>query len=313
MRVLGYLLAAAWFSIASGVLAGQAHAAQVVWLALSGQGGPYDETVESVRSDLQRNGAQVELVVRPWQELVRLEGQPPRMVVTIGVGALRGFVDSGLRVPLLATLVPRTAYATLASAAAKGGHAHSAVWLDQPAGRQFELLRLAMPLRQRIAVVFGPESRIHEEDILRAASERKLVVVPARSAGSEQLWAALQPVIDGTDVLLALADPQVYNGNTVHTVLTSTYRRGIPVVAFSQAFARAGALLALYSTPSQIGSQVGGIIRATLDGQPLPPAQGPHDFSIGINANVAHSLGIRLEPGAAETWAEQIRTKERAR
>lgn len=235
------------------------------------------------------------------------------MVVTIGVEALRGFVESGLRMPLLATLVPRTAYATLANAAAQGGQPHSAVWLDQPAGRQFELLRIAMPSRQRVAVVFGPESQIHKEDILRAAGERKFVVVPARSAGNTQVWEALQPVIDDTDVLLALADPQVYNGGTVQTVLTSTYRHGIPVVAFSQAFARAGALLALYSTPAQIGTQVGGIIRTTLDGQALPPPQGPRDFSIGINANVARSLGIRLDADAAETWTEQIRTKERTR
>jgi putative ABC transport system substrate-binding protein len=295
------------------MLAGPAHAAEVVWLALSGQGGPYDETVEAVRADLRRNGAQVELVVRPWQELVRLEGRPPRMVVTIGVSALRGFVESGPRVPLLATLVPRTAYAKLANAAGQGGRAHSAVWLDQPAGRLFELLRLAMPLRRRVAVVFGPESRIQEEDVLRAASERNFIVVPAYSEGDERSWTALQSVIDNADVLLALPDPQVYNGETLYAVLTSTYRRGIPVVSFSQAFARAGALLALYSTPAQIGPQVGAIIRTTLNGRQLPPPQGPHDFSIGINAKVARSLGVLLDPAAAETWVEEIRGRERTR
>lgn len=313
MQSPAHLIAAAWLAIASSVLAGPANAAQVVWLALSGQGGPYDETVEAIRTEVQRNGAQVELVVRPWQELVRLEGRPPRLVITIGVAAMRGFVESGPKVPLLATLVPRTAYAKLANPAGQGGRPHSAVWLDQPAGRQFELLRLSMPLRQRVAVVFGPESRIHEEEVLRAASERKFIVVPAHSEGNEQLWLALQPVIDDADVLLALADPQVYNGGTLHTVLTSTYRRGVPVVAFSPAFTRAGALLALYSTPTQIGVQVGGIVRTTLDGHPLPPPQGPQDFSIGINVNVAHSLGILLDPETAERWAEQLRRSERTR
>jgi ABC-type uncharacterized transport system substrate-binding protein len=307
MRAAGHFIAFAWFLIASGLFANQSHAAQVVWLALSGQGGPYDETVESIRSDLQRNGTQIELEVRPWQEFARLDGRPPRLVVTIGVSAMRGLLNSGLRAPLLATLVPRTAYASLA----RSGLQHSAVWLDQPAERQFELLRLALPSRQRVAVVFGPESRIQEEEILRAARERKLTVFSARTTGSDQMWTALQPVIDGTDVLLALADPQVYNGGTVHTVLTTTYRRGIPVIAFSQAFARAGALLALYSTPAQIGSQVGAIIRATLAGQPLPPPQGPREFSIGVNTNVAHSFGIQLDSNLAATWAEQIRTKER--
>lgn len=313
MPSLRHFIAAAWLCLAGAMPACPAHAGEVVWLALSGQGGPYDETVEAIRGDLQRNGAQVDLVVRTWQELVRLEGRAPRMVVTIGVNALRGFVESGPRVPLLATLVPRTAYAKLASAAGQGGRPHSAVWLDQPAGRQFDLLRMAMPLRRRVAVVFGPESRIHEEEVLRAAGERKFTVVPVYSEGDERSWAAVQSVIDHVDVLLALPDPQVYNGETLYAVITSTYRRGIPIVSFSQAFVRAGALLALYSTPAQIGPQVGAIVRTTLDGRQLPPPQGPRDFSIGINANVARSFGIVFDPAAAETWAEEIRGREHAR
>jgi ABC-type uncharacterized transport system substrate-binding protein len=305
MKILRHLLAAIWLCL----LAGQGQAAQVVWLALSGEGGPYGEIVEAVRANVQRDGAQIELVARPWQELVRVEGPPPRLVVTVGVAALRAFVDYGPRVPLLATLVPRTAYAKIAGAQA--GRPQSAVWLDQPAGRQFDLLRLAQPSRQRVAVIFGPDSRIQEEEVLRAAAERKLNVVVAHSDGSERLSATLQSVLEDADVLLALPDPQIYNGATVAHVLMSTYRHRTPVMAFSSAFATAGALLALYSTPEQVGTQVGEIVRATLAGRPLPPPQGPRDFTVGFNADVARSLGINLDAATAERWAEQLRGKER--
>lgn len=306
------LIVTLWLCAVTGLLPNTAQAVEVVWLALSGLGGPYDEVVEAIRADVRRSDAQVDLVVRLWQDLPRLAGPPPRLVVTIGVAALRGLVESDSKLPLLATLVPRTAYAKLA-ATRRGGLPHSAVWLDQPAGRQFDLLSLAVPTRKRVAVVFGPESRIHADDIQHAAAGRKFAIAAASSEGSEQLWTAMQPAIDNADVLLALPDPQIYNNATLHTVLTSAYGRSVPVMAFSPAFTRAGALLALYSTPTQLGTQVGEIVRATLAGRPLPPPQAPRDFSIDVNPTVARSLGIQIDQAATEKWGEEIRVRERGR
>lgn len=275
------------------------------------QGGVYSEAVDAIRSELQRGGIPMaDIVVKPWYELAR-EGGQPRIAVAIGVGALRGLIDAGTRMPLLAALVPRASYAGLATAAGQGGRAHSAVWLDQPAGRQFDLLRLALPSRQRVGVVYGPESRIFENEMQRAAGERGVAVVSARIDTAAQLSAALQKTLEDADLLLALPDPQIYNGATIQNVLTATYRHRIPMAGFSPAYAKAGALLALYSTPAQIGTQVGEIVRGFLAGRPLPPAQGPRDFSIGVNGDVARSLGISVGADAAEKWAEQLRGRER--
>lgn len=306
------LIVAGWVCVVAGMFPGAARAGQVVWVALSGQGGPYDETVESIRADLQRGNAKVDLVVKPWADLVRGEGVPPSMVVTVGVAALQGMIDAVPRVPLLATLVPRAAYARVADAAGRGGRTHTAVWLDQPAGRQLDLLRLALPARKRVAVVFGPESRVHEEDVQRAAADRRLSIAAVRSEGNNPLSFSMPPAIDNAEVLLALPDRRIYNGETLPTVLAATYRRGIPVLAFSPAFTRAGALLALYSTPTQLGTQVGEIARATLAGRPLPPPQAPRDFTIDLNAKVARSLGIAIDSAAIDDWVLEIRAKERA-
>jgi ABC-type uncharacterized transport system substrate-binding protein len=279
----------------------------VVWLALTEDGGAYAETAAAVRAELQRTGTPVEVIARPWRELLDSPAPPPRLIVAVGVGALRGLAESESKIPLLATLVPRAAYQRVADSAGRGGRSVSAVWLDQPVVRQFDLLRLALPARHRIGVVLGPESRQLEAELRRAAAERKLDISAQRIDGADQLPGALRRVLDDSDILLALPDPQIYNGATIHNVLTSTYRQRIPLAGFSPAYVKAGALLAVYSTPLQVGTQTGEIVRAALAGRPLPAAQGPRLFVVGLNMDVARSLGIAVEADAAARWTEQLR------
>lgn len=281
-------------------------AATTVWVALSEAGGVYAETAEALRADLERSGVRAETVVRPWRELAAYQDAAPRLIVAVGVGALRGIVESESKAPLLATLVPRAAYARLAEQASRGGRPVSAVWLDQPVGRQLDLLRLALPMRHRVGVLLGPESRLVEQELLRAAAERNLEIAAVRVEGGEQLAGAVQRVLADTDVLLALPDPQVYSGATVQNVLTAAYRSRIPLVGFSPAYVKAGAMLSLYSTPAQVGAQAAAIVRSALGGRSLPPPQGPWAFAIGVNADVARSLGIPIEDDAAARWTERL-------
>jgi hypothetical protein len=55
------------------------------------------------------------------------------------------------------------------------------------------------------------------------------------------------------DALLAVPDPLVFNSQTAANILAAAYRRRIPLIGFSPAYTRAGALVSLYSTPDQIG------------------------------------------------------------
>lgn len=281
----------------------------VVWLALGEVGGVHADVATAVAAELQRTGTRTELIVKPWRELLDEPGPPPRLVVAIGVGAWRGMAASASKAPLLATLVPRGAYQIEAGHATRGGRAVSALWLDQPVARQLDVLKLALPRRGRVGVLLGPDSRLVEQELLRAAAERDLDIVAARVGSADQLPTALQRVLGEGDVLLALPDPQIYNGATIQNVLTSAYRHRLPLVGFSPAYVKAGAMLSIYSTPAQLGTQAGEIVRAVLGGRPLPAAQGPRLFSIGLNADVARSLGIVVVADAETRWVEQLRSE----
>jgi len=276
-----------------------------VWVALSDQGGAYAEAADAIRNELHRSGVGGRLVIRPWRELP--VGTSPAIVVSVGVGALRGIAESDIKAPVLATLVPRAAYLRLADGAGRASpRPMSAVWLDQPFSRQFGLLRLALPARHRVGTLLGSESRLFEQELQRASAERNLELATVRVDAGDQLPTAVQGVLEDTDVLLALPDPQVFNGATIQNILTAAYRRRVPLVGFSPAYVKAGAMLALYSTPTQMGVQVADVVRAVLAGRPMPPPQGPRTFTIGINADVARSLGITIEEDAAARWTERL-------
>ena len=82
------------------------------------------------------------------------------------------------------------------------------------------------------------------------------------------------------------------------------------MVAFSPAYVRAGALLALYVTPAQIGQQAGELARGVLRGKALPSqAIYAQNFSISVNSHVARSLGLDLD---ADRLSAELARREAA-
>jgi ABC-type uncharacterized transport system substrate-binding protein len=170
-----------------------------------------------------------------------------------------------------------------------------AVFLDQPFGRQLELIHLVQPEVRRVGVLWGPDS-VAQRPLLQAAlasrgwSESAGIVGPNMTLGE-----ATKHALDDADALLAVADPAVFNSATVSNVLMSSYRAKLGVFAFSPAYVKAGAVAALYSTPAQIGTQAADVVRALLRGGSVASLQYPTDFSVSVNEHVARSLGVSMD------------------
>lgn len=302
------LFGLAFLCIMLYAFSGAALAAEpLVWVALSDAGGAHAEAAEAAEAEIERTGAgQGDALIRPWREL---SGPPPRLIIAVGGQALSGMLASGPRVPLLAVLVPEWAFQR--SVAGFNDRSNSAVLLDQPPARQFAALRLALPDRRRVGVVFGPESRWQEPAYQRAATDAGLTLVVGRVSAPDDLARTLQRTLDDCDVLLAVADSVVFNNASVQNILTAAYRQRVPLVGFSPSYVKAGALLAVYSSPTQVGRQAGEMARVFLSGRPLQSPQAPHDFVVGINAEVARSLGVPLRPGDEAALVQQLRAAER--
>lgn len=289
MRGFPSLIAATLAVLAATLLWPGAAAAQVL-LVLSETGGAYEETAEAFRSELRRLAPSQTVVSTTLKELAALGEHP--LVVTLGSQAARSVAAQGQRPPAIHSLLPRAAFERLPGL--REGR-DSAVLLDQPVARQIELIRLALPGFNRLALLEGRESRELVGQLAEAARERRFTVAREAVLREGELYAALQRVTAEPAVVVATPDGGVFNSYSIQNVLLTAYRQRSPVVGFSAAYVRAGAILGLYSTPAQIGRQTAEMARAALSGAALPAPQGPRYFEIGSNPQVARSLGIALE------------------
>lgn len=301
VRSLLLLLLSGWMGLAR---------AEPAVLVVSSERSPaYLEAAAAVAAEVLRAEPRRELVQLTVEELAAYRGPAPRLYVSLGAEACRALGRPAAAAPVLCALLPRASFErVLRDAGRRSGASFSALYLNQPVGRQLDLMRLALPQARRVGVLWGPDSQISETLLEAAAQARGLQVVGVSVRPDEPVFNGLKKILDESDLLLALADPQIYNSNSIQNILLASFRAQVPMLAFSPAYVRAGALMAVYSTPAQIGQQAGLMARGVLQGQPLGVPQYPLQFEVSVNEHVARSLGLRLDAGS---MAERLRRQER--
>lgn len=265
----------------------------------------YTQTAEALTDHLVRQGiARTDIVQSLATELAARfkSGQPPRPTVYVALGseATQLLTAAGTQAPVLSALIPRSSFERIVRSQGKTVSARlSAIYLDQPLARQLALARLALPQAKRLGVLWGAESADRATGLRPLVAAHGLELQETRVTQADDLPLALAQVLGGSDVLLALADPAIYNSNTLQNILMSSFRARVPLVAFSPAYVRAGAVLALYTTPVQAGQQAAELVLGVLRGKPLPDhVLEPNDFEVGVNAHVARVLDLTLDAQA---------------
>jgi putative tryptophan/tyrosine transport system substrate-binding protein len=295
---------AASFAFLAAVAA-EAPRAQQAALVLSEPDGAYAEVAEAIRRKL------------PARTTAILDAEAAargrlRAAVAIGTQACANLAQGAIEAPLLCVLIPRESFERIASSAAPArARTMSALPLDQPLSRQMALIRAAFPERTRVVALLGPDSGAQSAALTAAAERHGLRLATARIATPEEIHSGLQRLLPEGEVLLAVPDSVVFNATNVQNILRTSFRSRVPLVGFSAAYARAGAVLALYSTPAQLGEQAGQWLADTLDGRPTQRSQSPQLYEVAINRHVARSLGLELD--GEKAIADRMRLLEERR
>lgn len=279
-----------------------------ILIVTSDSGGAYAQSEAALRVELA--GAAVQLrTLSPSEFAADGTRHDTRLVIALGAQATEAVAAAQPGTAVIATLLARESYRQLWPQAVAGRHA--AVFLDQPPVRQIDALVAALPRWQRVALIASPASASAAEALAQAADSRGLSAEVVLIRDERELFGAMQRALAEPAVLIALPDRQLYNAHTIQNILLTTYRQRSPVLGISPSYVRAGALLAVHTTPEQIARQVAGLARRTLNGEPLPEAEPPDDFEIAVNTTVARSLGIHLDP--PEVIRQRMLATERAR
>ena len=273
-------------------------------LVVSGQDAPYVEFANALRNALA--GGSWKIAAQFGIDQPDVLPERTDLIVAVGSPALRQALQQHPTTPILATLLPRVNYEKLLAEVGNRRHV-SAIWLDQPASRQALFIRHLLPGKSRVGMLLSPETRNQATLFRQAFAAAGLTLEPEDCDNERNLLTALNGLLPRVNLLFAIPDSTIYRRENIKSILITSYRHQRPVIAFSPAFVNAGALAALYSTPSQIARQTADLLH--VSGSNLPAPAGPSQFAILINQNVAEAFNMNL-PAEADIRHAMLADKE---
>jgi len=300
-RVHLLLIVLIWLTGTAGAsLAGQDGASGEL-LVVSSSDSPFFR--RSIRQLEQRLDGKVDTVISLLvEDLDQHREQLSRaaLIITLGARAMRQVSALNLKRPLLHSYLTRYQFASDPPLT----ESHSLL-LDQPLQRYLRFNRLLTGAR-RIGILNLPMTAFDDETLLQLGQREQLEVIQ-RILEPEHAnpVAAVRQILQKADNLLAIPAPDIYNRKTLKGILLAAYRLRKPVISYSPAHVRAGALGALYATPEQIGDQIAETALSWLQGQPPAGAFSlARYFAIDINRQVAEALG--MEPPDKQVLLQAI-------
>ena len=275
-----------------------------VSVIVSETGGSYSEFSDALRANLLNSNV-------TFNVLDATQAAPNSgLIIAVGMKAASAVASSNAH-NVLNVMIPKSGHKKLLHDAPKRENSplYSTIYLDQPVERQLSLIAAAFPGRDRVGVLFESPPPDELYQLRESVSEHGLGLYEQEVGTKTSVFDALQNVLKHSDVLLALPVPAVYNSSSLRNILVSTYQAGIPLVGFSSAYVKAGAICAVFSSPAQFASQAGMIIRKFIETGALPSAQYPKFYEVSVNERVAHSLGININ--TPDELAKKISTIRR--
>jgi putative tryptophan/tyrosine transport system substrate-binding protein len=297
----GKLLAIAGLALATGTVL----CAESVVIVLSDQKGPVTEFAQALDDALRRTLPQVGVRTVGAADVEGLGDA--RLVIAAGSAAQAAVIARPDRPPVLAVLAPRASFERQFSRAGRV----AALYLDHPEERQLALIAMLPAQPSSVAFVASPASGVSAQRLRSAAQRLDMRINEFPVTGERDAARAIQEATSQSEVLLAHPDPAVFNTQTIQSVLLTTYRARVPVVGFSSAYTRAGALMSLHSSAQQLAEQTADMARQALQSGLLPASQYPRDYEVSVNRQVARSLGIEVP--AESVLVERLRQRERPR
>jgi len=263
--------------------------------------------IKHLQKDL--NEKKFNVIKIPIQHALNTQLQEQDFIIALGSKVTKTLLESGINKPTLSLLIPK-----YFSDALEKSHLDVTHWsrllIDQPIKRHFYLISAILGPHHKTGLLLGPNAQQSESLFEQAATESEQSLTTIYIEQRDQLTLALKSLSKEADVLLALPDPSIYNKSTTRSILLSSYRYKLPIIGFSKAYVKAGAIAAIYSTPEQISAQAVNICDQFFDKNYFQKKiYYPDDFSVSLNHKVARSMNIRFPESSV--IVEQIKKSEK--
>ena len=216
------------------------------------------------------------------------------LIIPIGYKAAKAVSKYETKTPIIYSLIPDNK-SLRTSIPCKKTTCYKA-YINQPINRYTKLFKALFPKGKNL-VLATTKANTRNSQQVKAASKNIGIVYKEIRIQQQNITRIFINKLNNNDVLLALPNPDIYNANNAKSIILSTYHANVPIIAYSKSFAKAGALVSLYSSIDNIADKTASIVnKIILDGPQKQKEYYPDEFTIEINSAVARSLNINLEP-----------------
>jgi putative tryptophan/tyrosine transport system substrate-binding protein len=249
----------------------------------------YAEALEGLRAGLGSIPLSVVDLRAPGgvDELARLAAaRDTRAVIAVGMGALKEVQAHKPAAPVIAAMV-------LHGPDAEAVAAH--VDLDIALSTQLETMKALLPRSSRVGVILNPNNSRYSAGVLEARARREgFTLVWVECDGPNHLLKALASLKGKVDFVLCFPDSDFYNPVTIKPLVLSSLEGRLPLVGFSPAFVRAGAVAGIYPDYREMGHQIAELALRTIKGGERVADEGPVRVRVAVNQRVARLLGLEF-------------------
>lgn len=170
------------------------------------------------------------------------------------------------------------------------------IYINQPVIRYTKLFKILFP-HDRTLVLSTTKNNTKKIQQLKIASKNIGVIYnELKIKQDSNIAREFTNELSKGDVLLALPDTAIYNSSNAKSILLSTYHKDVPIIAYSKAFVKAGAIVGLYSSIDHVADKTAKTVNKIMKtGHQEQKEYYPDDFTIEINSAVANSLNINID------------------
>ncbi len=240
------------------------------------------------------------------------------LVVTVGTDAAYYAYANFKKNHILSTLITHDSFRRITKDLFGGERAAisagvSAILLEQPIRRYFELGATLVPQAKSVGVLLGPSSLRYAEKVRDCAAAFDVAVELVKLKQSDNPIRGIQPVLKRVDYFIVLPDRHAFNRSVAKWVLQLSYRHRVPVIAFSKRYAEAGAIASVYSSADDIVRAASRLLLQRIVDPAVPNAvHTAEEFSVQLNRSVAKAIGIPLPVAVGNPVSTTPRRREAA-
>ncbi|MDP2275702.1 MAG: ABC transporter substrate binding protein [Archangium sp.] len=236
------------------------------------------------------------LVTHP-DEVRRVVGEVPSLVVAVGPDAARAIAELKTTAPVLNTMVPEPE---------KLGPAEAlrTVPMFIAPSRQLQVMKEFLPSARRLGVMYDPKhSQALVDELSLAAEALGLTVVRQEVQQTSEVASAVRKLLGRVDALWLVPDATLIDVDTFKFLVQTSLESKIPLIGFSQGMAKAGALLAVEADYGDMGIEAAALGLKQLSGTAASP--GFPKGRVYLNGRTAGVLDITI-PAAARSQARAV-------